>query len=161
MKEEKDIMEGSKESSNCNTTEPQHRRTGFKYLDHPSDVGIEVSGNTLKELFINAALGMLSIISDIQPKRKRITKKLHVSEETTEELLHSYLSEILWFVTKERFFPMHITLLTFNDHSLDAELEGVQLKNEEIKSEVKAVTYHQLEIYQKKNIWFTNLIFDV
>jgi SHS2 domain-containing protein len=154
-------MEERKNDLNCGTAKPQQCRSGFKYLDHPSDIAIEVCGNTVRELFLNAALGMLSIISDVKSSRERKAKRFDLSEESYEELLHSFLSEILWLVMNERFFPLRIHLLSFAEYTLDANIEGIRLKDTEIKSEVKAVTYHQLEIVKKKDIWCTNVIFDV
>ena len=170
-------------------------KLGYRFIDHPSDVGMEVEGVTLEELFINAATGMLSIIAEpasrseaprgkprgikaesseaiaIPPRGKprgilakegkKLSKKLHLKEDSTEELLHSFLSEILWFITKERFFPLSINILRTNKVSLDAKLEGLQLKEEEITGEVKAVTYHQLKIVRRDRVLFTKLIFDV
>ena len=49
----------------------------FKPLDHPSDIGIIVFGNNLKDIFENAALGMFSLISDlkqIEPKETFVGK---------------------------------------------------------------------------------------
>ncbi len=136
-------------------------KLGYKFIDHPSDIGMEVEGRTLRELFINAAKGMLSVISEPTSRSKRFSKKLHLKEDSHEELLHSYLSEILWFITSERFFPIKISIIRLNENTLDAEMEGFQLKSEEIKREVKAVTYHQLKIIKKGQIWFTRIIFDV
>lgn len=134
---------------------------GYRFIDHPSDVGMEVEGVTLEELFINAATGMLSIIAEPTSRSKNLTKELHLKEDSTEELLHSFLSEILWFITKERFFPLTINIFGISKVSLDAKLEGIQLKEEEINGEVKAVTYHQLKINKRDRILFTKLIFDV
>ena len=136
-------------------------KVGYKFIDHPSDIGMEVKGESLKKLFINAALGMLSVISESTSTSKRFSKKLHLEEDSHEELLHSYLSEILWLVTSERFFPIKIGITRLNENTLDAEMEGFQLKSEEITREVKAVTYHQLKIIKKGQIWFTRIIFDV
>lgn len=146
---------------NCSTAKPQQRKTGYKFIDHPSDVGMEVEGETLNELFINAAKGMLSLISEPVSRNKKISKQLHLKEDSPEELLHSYLSEILWFITNERFFPLKIYISRINESSLDAKLEGIRLKKEEMKGEVKALTYHQLKIIRRDQIWFTRLIFDV
>ena len=136
-------------------------KLGYRFIDHPSDVGMEVEGVTLEELFINAATGMLSIIAEPGSRSKNLTKEMRLKEDSTEDLLHSFLSEILWFITKERFFPLTINIFAINKDSLDAKLEGIQLKEEEITGEVKAVTYHQLKIVRRDRVLFTKLILDV
>ncbi|TES90847.1 MAG: archease [Candidatus Cloacimonadota bacterium] len=151
-------------------------KLGYRFIDHPSDVGMEVEGVTLEELFINAATGMLSIIAEpasrseaprgkprgiLAKEGKSLSKELHLKEDSIEELLHSFLSEILWFITKERFFPLSINIFGISKVSLDVKLGGIQLKEEEINGEVKAVTYHQLKIVRRDGVLFTKLILDV
>jgi len=36
--------------------------SGYRILEHPSDVGIEASGPDLREAFRQAAMGMISIV---------------------------------------------------------------------------------------------------
>ncbi len=37
-------------------------KEGYRLLEHPSDMGIEASGKSMKEVFEYAALGLVSII---------------------------------------------------------------------------------------------------
>lgn len=136
----------------------------FRYIDHPSDIGIEVESSSLEGLFLNAAKAMLSIVSD----RKRAERGEEVSErqismegEPIEELLHSFLSEILWFLTDEGFFPLTIRIVRLGEGVLDAVLSGITITHKQMKNEIKAITYHQLEIQRKNGKLFTRIIFDV
>jgi SHS2 domain-containing protein len=136
----------------------------FKYIDHPSDIGIEVEGKSLEGLFRNAAIAMLSLISekeDVRKGQESIEKRIHLVEECTDELLHSFLSEILWLVMQEGFFPLRIRILTMRKEEIDAALSGVSIQREEMKSEIKAITYHQLEVQKRNDKLFTRIIFDV
>jgi len=135
--------------------------SGYKLIDHPSDIGMEVEGKTLRELFVNAAKGMLSIISDTPQNGEMFIKQLHLKEDSTEELLHSYLSEILWFVSNENFFPVKINISNISESSIDVRFGGIHIKDEEVEGEVKAITYHQLKVEQNDQKFFTKLIFDV
>lgn len=133
----------------------------YKVIDHPSDMGIEVEGETLEELFGNAARGMLELISEKKHNGDRIIKNLNLKEDTIEELLHSFLSEILWLIEKESFFPVEYRIKQIDGNQIKAELSGVKLEKEEIDREVKAVTYHQLKIEDVNARLFTRIIFDV
>jgi hypothetical protein len=42
----------------------------FEILEHPADVGFLAYGATLEELFVNAALAMISIGGDIESVRE-------------------------------------------------------------------------------------------
>jgi len=135
--------------------------SGYKFIDHPSDIGIEVKGKTHKELFLNAVSGMLSIISDSSNGREKIKKSLHLEEGSLEELLHSFLSEILWFIISERFLPLSVSINLLEKTTLQAHLEGITITDEEVKREIKAVTFHQLKIEKINGYFLTRIIFDV
>lgn len=140
------------------------KRRGFRYIDHPSDLAIEVEGASLEELFLNAAEAMLSAMSEDDMDAggaDAITKRIHLHEANTEELLHSFLSEILWCVMQEGYFPLTIGMDSVNGKELDAVLSGIAVHNEMVKVEIKAVTYHQLQIREKNGKLHTRIIFDV
>jgi SHS2 domain-containing protein len=139
-------------------------KRNFQYIDHPSDIGLEVEGATLEELFRNAAGAMLSVITGekgVSGKGDRIRKRIHLRETCTEELLNTFLSEILWLLTQEHFFPLRIKIPEIGETELDAVLSGVLILNGEIEQEIKAVTYHQLAIREKDGKLSTRIIFDV
>jgi SHS2 domain-containing protein len=157
-------FKGNKEPVNCDTAKQQPSKIGFRFIDHPSDVGMQINGETLVELFLNAAKGMLSIVSDrtgTNEGEQLVSKQLHIKEDSPEELLHSFLSEILWLIIDELFFPFRIRICTATSLSIEVILEGVLLKKEDLRTEVKAVTYHQLHICKRKGLYSTKLIFDV
>jgi SHS2 domain-containing protein len=137
---------------------------GFRYIDHPSDIGVEVEGKSLEELFLNAAQAMLSIIADSNGAGnmdKPIRKTLRVEEDSAEELLHSFLTEILWLIGTQDFFPRAIRFRSLSETSVDAELSGGPLEKEALKNEIKAVTYHQLKVRTEGEKLVTRIIFDV
>jgi len=134
---------------------------GYRFIDHPSDIGMEVQGTTLEELFVNAALGMLSIIAKPKRRTNLITKNLNMEEDSKEELLHTFLSEILWLVTTENLFPVTINFENIDEHSFLAHIKCMKLQKNQMECEVKAVTYHKLNITRKNTNYFTTLIFDV
>jgi len=142
-----------------------HRR--FELIEHTADIGLRVFGKNMKELFVNAALGMFSIIAEEkseQLKKQRIAPQpIVVSADNYEELLVGWLSELLTLfdITKCVFVAFEIQQLT------KKKLKAVAFKNPAgitkylINTEIKAVTYHQLKIhYHNKNL-AAEIIFDV
>lgn len=136
-------------------------KSGYRLIDHPSDMGIEVEGETLEELFENAARGMLTLISEKKYEGNRSIKKLHIKEDTNEELLHSFLSEILWLIEDKGFFPVKTRVNRIDSNEIKVDLNGVKLEEGDVDREVKAVTYHQLKIENAGGKLFTRIIFDV
>lgn len=136
----------------------------FTYIDHPSDIGVEVEALSLEGLFLNAAEAMLSVISEKKKAgtdERWITKRLHLEEESVEELLHSFLTELLWLVMQEGIFPLTIRVLSVGEKEIDAACKGVPIRSQEMRGEIKAITYHQLGVQKKDGKLFTRIIFDV
>ncbi len=135
----------------------------FKLIDHPSDVAIEVEGTSLANLFQNAAEAMLMVISEekVRGSGKAVKKRIHLDESSSEELLHSFLTEILWLLMNKGYFPLGISITSIERESLDAVLTGITVPLERIKVEIKAVTYHQLHIKKRNGKLYTRIIFDI
>ena len=67
----------------------------YEYLEHTGDIGIRAYGGTLKELFINAAQGLLEAIADLTTDRYSDAQtEIEVSAESLEELMVAWLDEL-------------------------------------------------------------------
>lgn len=136
---------------------------------------MEVFGKTLKELFMNAAEALGDILSS-QVKSKKVLpagRQVKVKSELKEKikvksvnlhiLLVDFLNEILAkSQINKRVFK--VKGLRLKENSLEAEL--ISQKVEEFDEDVKAVTYHEVDIRQTTNdkrqkIWQTKLVFDI
>lgn len=135
----------------------------YKLINHTADIGISVEGEDLKDLFATAARAMFSQIIDPNKIKARETKKIELEGENTEDLLVRWLNELL-FISESGYFPKNINIEKIDEKSVLAVLEGerIDLRKVSLKQEVKAATYHQLEI--KKNAsgsLQTTIVFDV
>ena len=135
----------------------------FEVLDHPADIGIKVKGETLEELFINAAIGTSSLIIDLKAIEQKEIKKINLQGKNLEDLFIKCLDEIIYLFDSEGFLPKSVKVETIHELSLRAIFQGEKFnKNKhEIKLYLKAVTYHQLEIKQTKEGWEAKVYFDV
>lgn len=135
----------------------------FEHIDHTADAGIKVYGNSLKEVFENAALGLFDIIANLEKVRDKTERSLEVEGVDRENLLVNWLSELnyLFFTEKEIYRDFQIK--TLNDSTLTAKVKGEKLDTErhEIYTEVKAVTYHGLYIKETDEGWEAQIIFDL
>jgi SHS2 domain-containing protein len=136
----------------------------YKLIDHTADIGIFVEGRDLKDLFATAAYAMFSQMLEIDKIRGGgETKKIKLEAEDKEDLLVRWLNELLFFCDKGYVFEkFDIEKLT--DTSLAASVKGekIDFGKTPLKQQIKAATYHQLEI--KKNTSGTlqvTIIFDV
>ncbi len=135
----------------------------FEVLDHPADIGIKVKGETLEELFINAAIGTSSLIIDLKAIEQKEIKKINLQGKNLEDLFIKCLDEIIYLFDSEGFLPKSVKVETIHELSLRAIFQGGTFnKNKhEIKLYFKAGTYHQLEIKQTKEGWEAKVYFDV
>ena len=74
----------------------------YEFLDHPADVGFLARGKTLEELFANAALALCDYGWDLSTVRVRESVAVRVRAATLEDLLFSWLSEILFLTDAEK-----------------------------------------------------------
>ena len=70
---------------------------GFREIEHTADIGIEVWGNNLETLFLNAAQGMYSIVFGELKNTAKDCFSFSVNEENPEDLLVAFLSELNYF----------------------------------------------------------------
>ena len=135
----------------------------FQILEHPSDVGIEAYGNSLEELFENAALGLFSLIS--VPEGIGMGQRLHLGLDSMdlENLLVRWLNELLYLYDGENFLIARTDVRSVSQTSLEGFMLGetYNSKKHELKLDVKAVTYHQLQIENISGSWKARFFVDV
>jgi len=132
----------------------------FEILEHKADLKIRAFGKTKEELFLNILLGMASgLCSKIKDKKSKI-KKIKIKSLDLEALLVDFLSEALYLSQVNKEIYNDIKFKKFTDSELEGELIGQKV--ERFGEDIKAVTYHGLEICQKKDgIWEATILFDI
>jgi SHS2 domain-containing protein len=138
----------------------------FKFIDHIADIAIELEASTLEELFIAAADAWKISVTDSECPETYDSIDFELTGSSREELLVSFLNEINFFLTTKKWLGCSIESIKIIDETglleLSAELKGINLNSKiELKHEIKSVTYHQLEIIEKNNIYSTRVVFDI
>jgi SHS2 domain-containing protein len=141
----------------------------FEFFDVTADVGYTAYGNTLSEAFGNAALAMFEVITDTSKVKPKITKHLKVESEDEKALLYDWLSELLFVHDTEYLvfsdFEVKIESTIKKGETifiLEASASGEEFNREvhESRDEVKAVTYHMMNI-KKENGCEVRVILDI
>lgn len=132
-------------------------------IDHTADIGIDVFGDSLQDLFANAAFAMFDIIADLSNVKNKDEYRISVSGVDREQLLVNWLSELLYLHDVNGLLFKDFTINNITDTQLDAIARGEGYKDgiHIIKTEMKAVTYHNLSIIKKDSQWQGRIIFDV
>jgi SHS2 domain-containing protein len=135
----------------------------FEILDHTADIGIIVHGEDLKSLFENAGKTFFHLITDLKKVRLRTERKIEIGGESLERLMVDWLNELLYLHDVENLLFKRFHVESVGEAGLKAKVNGEIFQEgvHVIKTEVKAVTYHQLEVRQEKGGWRARIIIDL
>ena len=135
----------------------------FEFIDHTADIGILAYGKDMKQVFANAARGLFSIIINLDSVAVKENRDIQVTAPDREALLVNWLDELIYlFETKEMLFnKFEITAINDTELKATAFGEKINLAKHELKTQVKAATYHMLKIEQNKDGYRAQVIFDV
>jgi SHS2 domain-containing protein len=135
------------------------------FFDHTADIGVEVTGRTRKELFVNAAAALFDVLIESKTGEvsKKQQKKITVEGADVSDLLINFLRELLYLFNGEKFLTDSCEIMNFTDKKLQACLTGESFNSKKhlIKMEIKAVTYSGLKVEKVKTGWKARVIFDV
>ena len=131
---------------------------GFREVANTADVALQVRGKDITDLFIQAALGMYALMRiEFGSKGFIIQRKVVNKEWDIESLLVSFLSELIFYAgRKEGFNQFNIAI---RNNRLVGKLVGRRIVS--MEEEVKAVTFHNLEINKCKRGYEVLIVFDV
>ena len=131
----------------------------YKILEHISDLKIRAFGKNKKELFLNVMIGMFEG-AKYEKEEEEIKREIKVSSKDLSSLLVDFLSEILYFCETNREVYHNIKFKKMTDKNIEGILIGKKLKRMGVQ--IKGVTYHNLDISQRKDgIWQAIILFDI
>ena len=138
----------------------------FKFIDHTADVAAMLEGSSLEELFIAGFEAWFSSLIEKSDLKYNDYLKLKISEKSPEELLVSFLNELNFLLITKKWLCLNLDSIKISESTeevtLISDIKGMKLNNNiELKNEIKSVTYHQMEIIKKKNIYSTLVVFDI
>ena len=141
----------------------------FRYLDHMTDAIIEAYGGTLDEAFENSARGLVDTMYEVTSNRNisyttpplpATDKKIQIEAKgfDLQSLLYNWLEKVMLVVLVDHIllsdFKVKITKETHGEYNylLNGIAKGEDLNSEKhhYKVEVKAITYHEMEIKEEK-----------
>ena len=131
--------------------------------EHPSDQGLTAQADSFPELLEalgEALTAQLCVAGVIEPRQEQA---LEVSADDAGALVVEFLSELLHRFAIGHFLAARIEVLSVRDNVVTARLWGecFDRRRHEAGSEVKAVTYHQLEVGQRDGRWRARVLLDL
>lgn len=137
---------------------------GYREIQHTADWELEVWAPDLPALFEQAAGGMYALsgtqLADLSPSRpdSRQTRQIELQAYDAEGLLVKFLGELLYLGEHER-LGFDTFDLRIRENELQAQVSGAPIVA--VAKEIKAVTYHNLSIYQTGRGLEVHIVFDV
>lgn len=122
----------------------------YKYLDHTADAMFESYGKDMEEAFVNSALAMFNILTDITKVKSEKKFEIEVKANSYEKLLFDFLGELLFYLDTEhmlfsKFDNMKITKVD-NKYELFCSAIGDLASNYDTHGDIKAPTYNEMSI---------------
>jgi SHS2 domain-containing protein len=139
----------------------------FNFIDHTADIAVEVEGNTIEDLFVASAFAWQESVIEKDEIKLSDTREINIEELSYEELLVCFLDELNFLLLTKKWIPGRINKIEIKKRgdkfilTADVSGENVDEKKHHLKVEIKAVTFHQMEIRKVNNEYFTRIIFDI
>lgn len=132
-------------------------------IDHTADIGIRVHASGMVDLCLEAARAMFRLILDDIAVRVA-TESCAVNARATDRdlLLRAWLSELLYIHASQRLFLTDFRIQSITSNEIHAVAGGIPMTGEMIDraTEIKAVTYHGLTVFESGGELHAQVIFD-
>ncbi len=135
----------------------------FEIIDHTADIGIVAYGADVKQVFANAALGLFSLMADLDGFIEDVRREVELSAEDIEILLVEWLNELIYIFDVEHMIFKRFEIEELTNTKIKARCFGEKIKpgKHKLKREIKAATYHMLQIGKDDGSYRVQVIFDI
>jgi len=128
----------------------------YKLLDHATDAFIEITATNLKEAFTLAGQSVVDTTLESEKVEEKEQRTLEVTGKDLRYLLFNWLEEVNYQLITEG-FAIHRFLVDISKNSeykLNATAYGepIDLQKHRFKVEIKAPTFHEMEIKEGKEV---------
>ena len=127
---------------------PQSMEKEFEIIDHTADVGIVAYGTDTQQAFANAAKALFSLITDLDKVAEVLHRDVALTAPDQESLLVEWLNELIYLFDAEQILFKRFDITRLNYTHLEARNYGekVDKSKHNLKTGVKAATYHMLKV---------------
>ena len=132
----------------------------YEFLEHTADIRLCARGRDLKELFTNAALGMMDYLfgNEVRSSKPESGDSIELSAHDSESLLIDWLSKLLLKSSIEKRAYVKFAIEDLSETHLRATIFGTSAV---AKEEIKAVTHYDMRIECSGNLLEVTVTFDI
>ena len=129
----------------------------FEEIPHKADAALIIYGLSLPEVFSHAVLGMYHIMGIIGKNQRKVEDRIVLQTSDSETMLVAFLTELLFLA--ETGIKVEVIELNMNRSILNAKIYKTPVSS--IIKEIKAVTFNEMKIIKKDDIYQTKIVFDI
>lgn len=120
-------------------------------IEHTADLGFEVEAPSAAALFERAGLAMAALIVELEAVEPRERVAVVVEADGWEDLLHDWLQVLLVRFGQDGFVPCELAVDAADGRRVAGTAAGERFDRarHRLVRELKAVTWHQLEVRQR------------
>lgn len=139
---------------------------GYKFIDHPADIAVEVTAGTIEKLFeISAEAWKYSALENTSAESP-FELHFEIESSTLEGLLVEFLGELNFILCMRKLVFSKIKQMIIKEDGQFKITASIYFEDfnpdlHRLKDEIKAITFHQMNIVKKGNNYFTRIIFDI
>jgi SHS2 domain-containing protein len=128
----------------------------YEYLYHIADAKFRAYGSTLEEAFGNAALALFNVMIDTSKLKASEEREIELASSDIKMLLVDWLSELLYLFEVDEIIFSEFRIQKIGEIKEGFSLKGkaagvpIDLSRHKFDTQVKAVTFHELEVEQDK-----------
>ncbi len=140
---------------------------GYRFLEHTTDALVEAWGPTLETAFVSAAKGLFETMINTEKVEPKTEEHVNTSGHDELELLYNWLEELLlrFEIRTMVYSQFHIDPITRPSSLLElharAKGEKYDSAKHEPRTEIKAVTYHQMKIERERGQVHVRFLLDL
>lgn len=131
-------------------------KLSYRLLDHATDAFIEITASNLKEAFVIAGQSVVDITLDSEKVEEKEQRTLDVTGKDLRYLLFNWLEEVNYKLITEGFAirRFSVNISKNSEYKLNAIAYGepLDLQKHRFKVEIKAPTFHEMEIKEEKEV---------
>ncbi len=116
-------------------------------IDHTADLMVKAFGSTVEECFANAGFALFDQTVDLANIGTSEEVRFEVEGMDDEDMLYSFLSELLYMLDCDEMVFKELKVgFDGNKVVCDGRGEKLDRSKHRTRSEIKAVTYHMMEV---------------
>ena len=135
----------------------------YRIIEHTADIGFEVQGKTRDQVFEAAAHAFFRIMWKVDRHKENKPEIIIIKGNDLQELLVNFLEEFLYLYDAKRLVCSQVKIFSMSESEIQVKvwLQEFDDKQDQELLAVKAVTYHQLYIGKKNNVWSAQIFLDI